>query len=70
MTSLSTTRGDLAPTFSTPTSAHPIWRESAPGLFVLALLLAAVVWSAIAQVRSQPLAGEVGPEAVGFTQVD
>jgi hypothetical protein len=69
MPSISTARSDLVTSFPAPADAPPIARETVSRVVVLAIL-AAVVWGALAQVRSQPLPGEVGPEAAAITPLD
>jgi hypothetical protein len=67
MTSLSTTNSELIPA---PADTHPISRETVSSLAVLAVVLAALVWGSIAQLRSNPLAGQAGQEAEALLFVD
>jgi hypothetical protein len=70
MSSVSSVPSDLVTSVPPRAEARPRSLEAIPGLVVLALLLAAIVWAAIAQVRSPPSPADVGPEAAMMTIVD
>jgi hypothetical protein len=61
--SVSSATHALVSSLPSPAGARPAVREAAPGLAVLSILLAAIVWAAVAQVRSAPSAADLGPEA-------
>ncbi len=69
MSSVSSATSDLVTPFPSSAPARSSSREAVPGLVVLAVLLAAIVWASIAQVRSQPSPGDVGPEAAAMTTI-
>jgi hypothetical protein len=70
MSSVSSARTDLVASFPSQAGARLLSRENVPGVAVLSILLAAVIWAAFAQARSTPLPGEAGPEADAITIVD
>ncbi len=70
MSSVSSAPSDLVTSFPSPARERSSSREAIPGLVVLGILLAAIVWASIAQARSQPSPGDAGPEAAMMTLVD